>query len=143
MKIKNKTKQGYLEAEVGDGIDISGRMASHRGTVQKGLAQTITCAGGNNVGVVINSEIVKINKIRMLTPKECIKLMGFEEKDYNQLVKCGLSDNAIYHIAGDSIVTTVLVSIFSNLINENDTHKNIIENYVDSLVNDGNINVSK
>lgn len=54
MKIKNATKQGYIEAEVGDGIDISSRMESHRGTVQKGLSQTLTCQGGNNVGVVVN-----------------------------------------------------------------------------------------
>lgn len=54
MKIKNNTKQGYIEAELGDGIDISSRMESHRGTVQKGLAQTLTCEGGNNVGVVVN-----------------------------------------------------------------------------------------
>ena len=54
IAIKNKTKQGYLEATIGDGIDISSRMESHRGTVQKGLAQTLTCQGGNNVGVVVN-----------------------------------------------------------------------------------------
>ena len=53
MKIKNATKQGYIEAEIGDGIDISSRMESHRGTVQKGLSQTLTCQGGNNVGVVV------------------------------------------------------------------------------------------
>lgn len=51
--IKNDTKQGYLEAEEGDGVDISTRMEKHRGTVQKGLAQTLTCAGGANVGVVV------------------------------------------------------------------------------------------
>lgn len=51
--IKNDTKQGYLEAEEGDGVDISTRMDKHRGTVQKGLAQTLTCAGGANVGVVV------------------------------------------------------------------------------------------
>ena len=51
--IKNATKQGYLEAEEGDGVDISTRMEKHRGTVQKGLAQTLTCAGGANVGVVV------------------------------------------------------------------------------------------
>ena len=54
--IKNKTKKGYLEAEDGDGIDISSRMESHRGTVQKGMAQTITTMGGENVGVVINDK---------------------------------------------------------------------------------------
>ena len=51
--IKNATKKGYLEAEIGDGIDISTRMESHRGTVQKGKAQTITTMGGENVGVVV------------------------------------------------------------------------------------------
>jgi len=53
LKIKNNNSKGYLEAEPGDGIDISSRMESHRGTVQKGKCQTITTMGGNNVGVVI------------------------------------------------------------------------------------------
>lgn len=44
--IKNNTKQGYLEANEGDGIDISGRMQYHRGTVQKDKIQSITCGGG-------------------------------------------------------------------------------------------------
>lgn len=56
IAIKNATKKGYLEAKVGDGIDISTRMETHRGTVQKGLSQTLTCAGGANVGVVIKED---------------------------------------------------------------------------------------
>ena len=51
--IKNATKQGYLEAEEGDGIDISSRMEYHRGTVQKESTQTITTKGGNDIGVII------------------------------------------------------------------------------------------
>ena len=54
LLIKNATKTGYLEATVGDGIDISSRMESHRGTVQKDKVQTITTMGGENVGVVID-----------------------------------------------------------------------------------------
>ena len=46
IKIKNNTKLGYLEATDGDGIDISGRMKWHRGTVQKQTSQTITTMGG-------------------------------------------------------------------------------------------------
>ena len=53
IAIKNATKKGYLEAHEGDGVDISGRMQYHRGTVQKGMSQTITTAGGDNVGVVV------------------------------------------------------------------------------------------
>lgn len=51
--IKNATKKGYLEAEEGDGVDISSRMEYHRGTVQKDITQTLTTSGGNNNGVVI------------------------------------------------------------------------------------------
>lgn len=46
IPIRNATKQGYLLAEEGDGVDISGRMESHRGTVQKGKAQTLSTMGG-------------------------------------------------------------------------------------------------
>ena len=53
LPIKNATKKGYLLAEVGDAVDISGRMEYHRGTVQKGITQTITTSGGENVGVVV------------------------------------------------------------------------------------------
>ena len=51
--VKNATKQGYLEAKEGDGIDISSRMEYHRGTVQKESTQTITTKGGNDIGVII------------------------------------------------------------------------------------------
>lgn len=53
LLIKNNNAKGYLEATDGDGVDISGRMEHHRGTVQKGKCQTIT-TGGADVGVVIN-----------------------------------------------------------------------------------------
>lgn len=55
IKVKNNTKKGYLEATDGDGIDISSRMEHHRGTVQKDKIQTITTAGGNERGVVVDN----------------------------------------------------------------------------------------
>lgn len=54
LMIKNATKKGYLIAEDGDGVDISSRMKYHRGTVQKGMSQTITTKC--EVGVVIRNE---------------------------------------------------------------------------------------
>ncbi len=56
IAIKNATEQGYLLAEDGDGVDISTRMETHRGTVQKGSCQTLTTQGGENVGVVVKDE---------------------------------------------------------------------------------------
>ena len=51
IAIKNATKKGYLKAHEGDGVDISSRMEAHRGTVQKGKAQTITTSGGGQTEV--------------------------------------------------------------------------------------------
>ena len=53
LLIKNATKKGFLEAYEGDGVDISARMESHRGTVQKGMSQTLKTA--IEVGVVVNA----------------------------------------------------------------------------------------
>lgn len=70
-------------------------------------------------------------RIRKLTPKECMCLMGFTDEDYQALVEIGLSDQAIYHCAGDSIVTTCLVGIFGQMFGVNTTE--IIENYVEGV----------
>ena len=73
-------------------------------------------------------------RIRKLTPCECIKLMGFERKDYESLVEYGLSDSAIYHCAGDSIVATVLVGLFGTMTNKD--YEKIIKDYVERIAND-------
>lgn len=73
MLIKNATQKGYLEAEDGDGIDISSRMESHRGTVQKNKAQTITTMGGENVGVVVKNSI----------PEKVVKVGNYSPSGHN------------------------------------------------------------
>ena len=110
LAIKNATQKGYLEATEGDGIDISSRMEYHRGTVQKGKAQTISTMGGENVGVMMNDL-----RIRKLTPKECFRLMGVRDEDYEKIAK-NQSDSSLYHLAGDSIVVNVLMAIFKEMI---------------------------
>ena len=113
IEIIEATKKGYAEAQEGDGIDISSRMKYHRGNVQKGKSQTITTSGGNDRGVVIKNN--KILIIRKLTPNECWRLMGVKDADYNN-VAATQSDTSLYHLAGDSIVTTVLMAIFGELL---------------------------
>lgn len=110
IQIKNATKKGYLDAKVGDGIDISSRMEHHRGNVQKGKSQTISTMGGENVGVVSNDL-----RIRKLTPKECFRLMGVKDEDYEKIAK-NQSNSSLYHLAGDSIVVNVLMAIFKEML---------------------------
>ena len=53
-------------------------------------------------------------KIRKLTPKECFRLMGVKDEDFDKVAK-NQSDNSLYHLAGDSIVVNVLMAIFKEL----------------------------
>ena len=108
LAIKNNTEKGYLEAEDGDGVDISSRMEYHRGTVQKQKAQTLTTSC--DIGVV-NKDL----RIRKLTPKECFRLMGVKDEDFEKCAK-NQSNASLYHLAGDSIVVNVLMAILNELL---------------------------
>lgn len=47
-------------------------------------------------------------RIRKLTPKECWRLMGFEDKDIDKCIEGGMSNAQLYKQAGNSIVVGVL-----------------------------------
>lgn len=113
IPITNATKKGFLEAYEGDGIDISSRMQYHRGNVQKESIQTITTSGGNDRGVVDN--VNQKLRIRKLTPKECWRLMGFDDSDFEKAAKVN-SNSQLYKQAGNSIVVNVLEAILNNLL---------------------------
>ena len=53
-------------------------------------------------------------RIRKLTPKECFRLMGVKDEDYENVAK-NQSNASLYHLAGDSIVVDVLCHIFKKL----------------------------
>lgn len=54
-------------------------------------------------------------KIRKLTPKECWRLMGFDDSDYEKASKV-CSDTQLYKQAGNSIVVNVLEGILKELL---------------------------
>lgn len=67
---------------------------------------------------IIEEEQPKIKwRIRKLTPKECIRLMNFTDRDYEAMAKY-VSSSAIYKAAGNSIVVACLIAIFSSLFLE-------------------------
>ena len=55
-------------------------------------------------------------RIRKLTPKECFRLMGFDDKDIDILIENGISNTQLYKMAGNSIVVNVLMAIFNKLL---------------------------
>lgn len=75
-----------------------------------GLAPTITTSqGGNREPKIFNQY-----RIRKLTPRECFRLMGVADEDFNKLHN--ISKTQLYKLAGNSIVVDVLVAIFRNLL---------------------------
>ena len=70
-------------------------------------ALTVACA---NTGNVLTNY-----RIRKLTPKECFRLMGVKDEDYEKCAK-NQSDSSLYHLAGDSIVVNVLMAIFKEML---------------------------
>ena len=73
--------------------------------------------------------------IRKLTPLECLKLQAFTEEDYNN-IKDLFGDGAIYHVAGDSITTTVICALFGTMANVD--YRKEIEEYTEKLKGDYN-----
>ena len=55
-------------------------------------------------------------RIRKLTPKECWRLMGFDDDDFEKAKAAGISNTQLYKQAGNSIVVQVLERIFEKLI---------------------------
>ena len=54
-------------------------------------------------------------RIRVLTPRECMRLQGFDDGDVDAMYGAGLSNSAIYKAAGNSIAVPCLESIFRGM----------------------------
>lgn len=57
------------------------------------------------------------NRVRKLTPKECFRLMGFSDEDFDRCSAVGISNAQLYKQAGNSIAVNVLMAIFGVLYN--------------------------
>ena len=55
-------------------------------------------------------------RLRMLTPRESLRLMGLDDADVDKMLyKSGNSEDQLYREAGNSIVVDVLYEIFRKL----------------------------
>lgn len=107
--IKNGTKKGYLEAEVGDGISLGyANSKNRRGRVQKQITSTLDTTAQQGV-------LTENYRIRKLTPRECWRLMGFKDEQFDKAQQV-CSNSQLYKQAGNSIVVNVLEEIFKGLV---------------------------
>lgn len=86
------------EGEIDQQIEVSNNEYSHAiTTVQK------------------DSIVMSNLRIRKLTPRECFRLMGFTDADFD---KCTCSNTQLYKQAGNSIVVDVLEELFCMMFDE-------------------------
>jgi site-specific DNA-cytosine methylase len=78
-------------------------------TVNEELSQTIALPHHNS------QRLFDGLRIRKLTPKECWRLMGFDDEDFEKAAKVN-SNTQLYKQAGNSIVVNVLEAILTNLL---------------------------
>ena len=138
MLIKNATKKGYLIAEEGDGIDTAyPDSKTRRGRVQRNMAHTITT--DDSKAVIIqkprgfnkggthekspsitksswqeNNFLSDNSRIRKPTSKECWRLMGCSDEDFEKAEQVN-SNTQLYKQAGNAIVVDVLEAIFKQM----------------------------
>lgn len=109
LKIKVATKQGYEKAEEGDYVNITFPSSkTKRGRVGRGIAQTLTCGDGNAI-------VTENVRIRKLTPRECLRLMGWNDEQIDKIAAVNVSATQQYRQAGNGIVVQVLEFIFKAL----------------------------
>lgn len=97
---------------------------------KEGQAADISSPNGYNKAKRVHNECPAINgtttessfivkndlRIRKLTPKECWRLMGFSDDDFDKAEKIN-SNTQLYKQAGNSIVVNVLMAIFKQFLN--------------------------
>ena len=106
--IKEATKQGYAEAEVGDSVNLSHpNSKTRRGRVGKQIANTLLT--GDSQGVVEPDF-----RIRKLTPRECWRLQGFPDWAFDKAQEVN-SNSQLYKQAGNSVTVNVITAIAKEL----------------------------
>lgn len=89
-----------------------GGMQEHQSITTDGTSTCLTSSMGQGGG--LEPKILKNYRIRKLTPRECWRLMGVKDAQFDKL-HC-ISNSQLYKLAGNSIVVDVLMGIFKNLL---------------------------
>ena len=104
--------------QVGNIVDNKNFGNPQRGRIYspEGLAPALNTVPGGGLEPKFIEKRVEY-RIRKLTPRECFRLMGFSDSDFDKIH--GISNTQLYKMAGNSIVVNVLEAIFKQLFKEN------------------------
>lgn len=102
--------------QVGNIVDTGNWDNPQRGRIYSpsGCSPALTTMQGGG----LEPKIVEQYRIRKLTPRECWRLMGFTDVEFDCAKLSGMSNTQLYKQAGNSIVVDVLVGIFKELFSD-------------------------
>lgn len=108
LKIREATKKGWIEATVGDSVNLSyPNSKTKRAVVGKSIANTLLTSGEQGV-------VMPDLRIRKLTPKEYWRLQGFPDWAFDRAQKVN-SNSQLYKQAGNSVTVNVIEVIAKEL----------------------------
>ena len=113
IEINLKTKNQHLLNMVKNNkIDITKTQSIdlYNQKTNEEIIHTIRASVNTNNETAVTQNL----RIRKLTPKECFRLMGVKDEDFERVSK-NQSNSSLYHLAGDSIVVNVLQAIFNQM----------------------------
>lgn len=92
---------------------IWGSKQEHCAVKKDGICPTLTQAMGAGGGQIPmhNYDF----RVRKLTEKECFRLQGVKDEDFEK-IRQNQSKSSCYHLAGDSITTSVLMALFGQML---------------------------
>lgn len=121
VMIRQATKAGCIEWKIGGVADLSFPTSkTRRGRVQENGDVCPTLMANNQDLYKLEADEMKKYRIRKLTPRECWRLMGFSDEDFEKAEQVN-SNTQLYAQAGNSIVVNVLEGIFSQMIDNNES----------------------
>lgn len=82
-----------------------------------GLVNTLTTVQKDNLCLENTNSKTTQYRIRKLTPKECWRLMGYTDEDFEKAAAVN-SNTQLYKEAGNAIVKQILMAIFAQMIPE-------------------------
>lgn len=119
VQIRQATKAGFIVCKYGGVADLSFPTSkTRRGRVQQGGEICPTIMSSNNNICKIERYEEMGYRLRSLTPRECWRLMGFNDADFDAAAKVN-SNTQLYAQAGNAIVVNVLEAIFKQMIDTN------------------------
>jgi DNA (cytosine-5)-methyltransferase 1 len=113
ITVRQATKEGTIKCKVGGCYDASfPESKTRRGRVQEDgdVVPTLTASNSESINYVETQY-----RIRKLTPRECWRLMGYTDADFDSAQEAGVSNSQLYKQAGNAIVKQVLMAIFKQM----------------------------